>query len=279
MFDILFIVTLILFILTSIFSIMSLHSDNKIYVKETTFLFSLSVLSFLVMTVSMVYSSPSDGFNWIISSIWGFFYLFSLVLILLIIYLYFSRWRHQLMPYNAFAIPLITILLIISIPFIDSPRKIDTNFDHGLLLAHIFITIFGELLFFFSFVGSVFYLFMESQLKKKTSMKYIYRLSNLESLEKFNRWTISRAFILLTLGVIIGVKMAFINFSSPFLGSPKEITIYFTWLIILGLYYFRCIKKIASHKVSILNIIFFIVFMFLFIFSNIFITSGFHSFK
>jgi ABC-type uncharacterized transport system permease subunit len=60
--------------------------------------------------------------------------------------------------------------------------------------VHIVITILGELMLFFSFAGSVLYLVMEWQLRKKSSMKFIYRLPTLESIEKFNRWAVSRSF-------------------------------------------------------------------------------------
>ena len=95
----------------------------------------------------------------------------------------------------------------------DSSRRINIDSDYSvftahILPAHIFITIMGELFFFFSFAGSILYLFMERQLRKKSSMKFIYRLPNLETIENFINWAISRSLILISIGIIIGVIIA-----------------------------------------------------------------------
>ncbi|MDY6934734.1 MAG: cytochrome c biogenesis protein CcsA [Spirochaetota bacterium] len=219
-----------------------------------------------------------------ISSIWSYFYILSFVLILIILYLYFSRWHHHWRSFMALAFPFITIMLIISIPFINSTRRVTVETDYSVLTshilpAHIFITIIGELFFFFSFVGSILYLVMEWQLRKKGSMRLIYQLPNLETIENFNAWAISRSLILLTVGIIIGVVMVFISYKSLSLGTAKEFHTYFSWIVIFTIFLIRRIKRIASHNISIINIAFFLLLMFLFIFTNIYITSGFHSLR
>ncbi len=279
-----FTLTLTLFIITSIFSIISLRSNDDRYERKTQILFFLSVASFIVLGISKFYLTTDEYMAGIFFNIWGYFYLSSFLLILIIIYLYFSRWHKQWNSFIAFVAPFITILHFISIPFLNSPRKIifDSNYDvltKHILPVHIFINVVGELFFFFSFAGSILYLIMEWQLRKKSSMKLIYHLPNLESIENFNKWAISRALILISVGIFIGMVMAFINFESITQWTPKEIHIYFSWFIILGIFLIRKAMRVSSHKVSIINIILFIIVMFLFIFTNIFITSGFHSFR
>jgi ABC-type transport system involved in cytochrome c biogenesis permease subunit len=151
--------------------------------------------------------------------------------------------------------------------------------SHGLLPVHIVITILGELLLFFSFAGSVLYLVMEWQLRKKSSMKFIYRLPTLESIENFNRWAVSRSFVLLSLGLVTGMFLAFAAFNSPWLGSPKEIILYCAWLVLFMLFYLRHSRRIPTHRLSQVNAAVFVLLMFVFIFSNIYITKGFHGFK
>lgn len=284
MFNTTFAITLFLFIWTSVFSILSLHSDDERYAKRTKFLFSLSAISLIFLGIIRIYSTSFDGFINIISSIWSYFYIFSFLLIIIILYLHFSRWQHQWRSFIALAVPFITIILMISIPFMNSTRRVTIESNRGvftahILPAHVFISIIGELFFFFSFVGSLLYLIMEWQLRRKGSMRFIYKLPNLETIENFNRWAISRALILLSLGVFLGMIMAFISYNSLFLGTAKEAHIYFSWFVILSLFILRRIKRIASHKVNIINLIFFILLMFMFIFTNIFITKGFHSFR
>ncbi|MDY6970593.1 MAG: cytochrome c biogenesis protein CcsA [Spirochaetota bacterium] len=283
MFEIVFIVTLLLFISTSVFSILSLKTDHKIHFTRTKILFIISLISFVILGIIRIYSFKSLNFLSIASGIWSYFYIFTLLMMVITIYLYFSRWRQQLKSFMAFTFPFITIMMIISIPFVGSLRKI--NLDSGLtvlsshiLPVHIFITITAELFFFFSFVGSILYLILEWQLKKKTSMRLIYRLPNLETIEKFNQWSISRSFILLSIGIGIGMIMLFISFKSISMGTAKELHIYFSWLIILVIYLIRRVMRITSHNASIINIVLFVIVMFLFIFTNIFITKGFHSF-
>ena len=284
MLNIIFFTNVGLFFSASVFSILSWKSDNVNYSRITRFLFAVATLAFLFLGILWINILQNRGLLEILSHIWGYFYLLSLLLIIVIFYLYFSKWRSQLKSFIALAIPFITIVLLISTPFLHSSRKIIIDADYNVLTAHIlpvhvFIMIMGELLFFLSFIGSILYLIMEMQLRKKTSMSLIYRLPNIESIENFNRWSITRSLILISLGIFIGMIMLFINYDSLSLGTAKEMHIYFSWIIIFGIYFIRRFSNVTSKKASIINIILFIIVMFLFIFTNIFITKGFHSFR
>jgi hypothetical protein len=281
---IIFTLTLILFTATSIISIKSLHSEDERYVTKTKVLFLISSIFFIVLGISKIDFSSNEYFREILFRIWGYFYLLSLLLIFIILYINFSAWKHHWKAIIALAAPFVTLLLIISIPFMNSQRLFVFNANQSLftmtiLPVHIFINVTGELFFFFSFIGSILFLVMERQLRKKSSMRFIYRLPNLESIGNFNKWAISRSLILLSCGILIGMAMAFISYRTISLGTAKEIHMYFSWFVILGIFLFRKTMRVTSHKVSVINIISFVFVMFLFIFTNIFITSGFHSFK
>jgi ABC-type transport system involved in cytochrome c biogenesis permease subunit len=247
-------------------------------------MFPPAVVLYIILGAARIYYSPESGFANITSSLWGFFYIFDLIMIAIIFYLYFSKWGKEWKSFIVFVMPFVTIILVISIPFIDSSRRVSLTSESGVIInhilaAHIFFTIIGELFFFLSFMGSILYLTMERQLRKKTSMKFIFRLPALDSVEKFNRWAISRSFFFLTAGIIVGLTMSFLVYGTVFLGTPKEVHIFFSWAIILGIYFIRRLKKLVSHKINIINIAMFIIIMFLFIFTNIYITKGFHGFK
>lgn len=279
-----FTITLLLFIVTSVISIKAIHSDDEKYITITKVLFYISALSYVILGITKVDFSSEEHFKELIFTIWGYFYLLALLLIIIILYLNFSKWKKHWKSIIAIAAPFITILIILSIPFLESERRFAFDTGHSLatkhmLPAHIIINLIGELFFFFSFIGSILYLVMERQLRKKTSMKLIYRLPSLESIESFNRWAISRSLLLLSAGIIIGMIMAFLNYSVISLGTAKEMHIYFSWFVILGIFLIRKTMMMTSRRVSIINIALFIIVMFLFIFTNIFITSGFHSFK
>ncbi len=279
MFEYIFTLTIALFMASSALCIFSLHTDNARYFVRARLLFYVTIPFFLALGAVRFYHATGMGIIRGSSTIWGYFYFSVLLLVLALIYLHLSRWSVQWRSFAALALPFITLLLIVSVPFAGSPRRIDVDLSNGLLPVHIIAAILGELLFFFSFAGSVLYLVMEGQLRKKASMKFLYRLPNIESIEMFNRWAISRSFLLLSFGLVVGVYLALSVFQSPFLGSPKEIILYASWIVLLFLFYLRYSNRLNSRRMNQLNVIVFAVLMCLLIVSNIFVTEGFHSFK
>lgn len=279
MFEILFIVTLALFFGTSALCIYSLHTDDTRHRTRARALLVAAAAAFTALGAIRFYSHSGQGVVKGAFTIWGYFYLLALVVIILLAYLYFSRWRAQWWSFTALAVPFITLVLVISIPFLDSARKIAVDDWHWLLPLHIVIAVLGEIFFFLSFIGSVLYLVMEWQLKKKASMRFVFRLPTLESIENFNRWAIARAFALLSLGLVSGASVAYTLFATPYQGSPKEIILYVSWAVILGLFWLRHGGRINPHRASQINVLLFAVLMFIFMFSNIYITMGFHGFK
>lgn len=277
MFILLFILTVSLFVVASAAGIYSLHSDEVRHYRRAKTLFYVSTGAFvllgLVRIVHIANTTPAAF------SIWAYFYMLDLLLILLLIYLGYSRWKNQWKPFFALAVPFITLILIISIPFLGSARKMTVDMSQRLLPVHVVIAALGELLFFFSFAGSVLYLVMEGQLRKKRSMKFIYRLPTLETIENFNRWSILRAFVFLSLGLALGIFMACVVYRSPFLGTPKEIVLYASWLVLLLLFYLRYSGRLSPRRMNQVNVAVFVLFMFFLIFTNIYITRGFHSFQ
>ena len=284
MFYLSFGITVALFFLLSVLSIRSIYSDDDKYLPVIKFTSPAAVISYVILGFARVTYSPASGYANLTSSIWGYFYILALVLILIIIYLYYSKWAREWKSFIVIVMPFITMILLISIPFVDSPRRVvletpDSVVINHILAAHIIFTVLGELFFFLSFTGSLLFLAMERILRKKTSLKLIYKLPNLESVEKFNMWAITRSFYLLSAGIIIGLVMSMIVYDRFFLGTPKEVHIFFSWCIITGIFIIRRLKKMVSHRINIVNIVMFVIIMFLFIFTNIYITKGFHGFK
>ncbi|MCU0843965.1 MAG: cytochrome c biogenesis protein CcsA [Spirochaetes bacterium] len=279
MFDVLFITTLVLFVVTSVLCIYSLHTDDDRHKNRARLLLIAAIATFVALGAVRFYLTTDDGVVRGAFTIWGYFYLLALALVVLLVYLYFSRWRAQWWSFTTLAVPFITLVLIISTPFLDSARRITVETGHWLLPLHIVIAILGEIFFFLSFIGSVLYLVMEWQLKKKASMRFIFRLPTLESIEKFNRWAIARAFLLLSFGLVSGAFVAYGVFATMFQGSPKEIILYASWTVMLSLFWLRHGGRLDPHRASQLNVLLFVVLMFIFMFANIYITMGFHGFK
>ncbi|HSA13447.1 MAG TPA: cytochrome c biogenesis protein CcsA [Spirochaetota bacterium] len=268
-----------LYLLTAFFCAASIISDRNINYHLARAGFMLAAVSIIALGAVKIHPISQQTFFTLATSIWGYFYLLSLILTVIGGYLYFSRWNRQWKSFMALASLFVGIILLISLPFIDSTRRFTTETTSTLLPLHIFLSILGQLLFFFSFAGSVLYLIMERNLKKKRFMSISDRLPNLESIEKFNRWVTIRSFFLLTLGLAIGIIMQLISFKKIFLGTAKEVHIYFSWAVILGMSVLRSRSSMSSHRISLINIFFFFWVMFLFIFTNVFILKGFHSFQ
>jgi ABC-type uncharacterized transport system permease subunit len=279
MFDATLASTIILFFMTGILCMAAIVSSREIYYVLAKGMFVTAALSTFLLGALRVHPMSAETVVDLASSIWGYFYILSLILAIIAAYLYFSKWKVQWKSFMALAAPFVAIILLISVPFVDSARKFATEASYPLLPAHILLSVLGQLLFFFSFAGSVLYLVMEWSLKSKKFMGITERLPNLESIEKFNSWVTSRSLLLLTLGVALGLAMLSMSFNKLFLGTAKEAHILFSWGVILGIYLLRKRAGISSHRKSIINIVFFIWVMFLFVFTNIFIAKGFHSFQ
>ena len=281
--EISFFITLFLFIVTSILSVLSWKLGNDRYIKIIRYSFALAVICFIALGIFRLILSYNSSFFEIATSIWGYFYILSLCIIMITLYIFFKGRRSQFNSYITIISSFISLVMILSLPFFDSSRKFtlsnDLNsFQSHILPLHIIISICGEILFFFSFAGSILYLIMEWQLRKKSSMRLIFQLPNLESINNFNKWSISRSLIFISLGILTGMIMAFAAYDKLSLGTAKEVHLYFSWVIIFCVFFIRRNLGIAPHKASIINILLFVLIMFLFIFTNVFIQKGFHSF-
>lgn len=279
MHQITFLITLALMTAAAAFSVAQFHFDRPALPSLARGFLFAAVLP-LVATGFLRYNpdSPMDLVR-AFHGIWGYFYLTALLMIAVLAYLPFSRWRGQIRIVMVIAVPFITLLLACSIPFLDSERRIAMDVEHVLLPIHIVLTVIGELLFLLSAAGSVFFLIAGRQLKKRGSMKFLNRLPTLESIDNFNRWTINRSLAFMSAGLVPGILLVWMHFSAVSLRTPKEIVIYLSWFAILALSALRGRARIPSGRVSRLTIALFVAIFAAFGYVNIFITTGFHSFR
>jgi ABC-type uncharacterized transport system permease subunit len=258
---------------------MSIFSDREIYAVSARRLVFLSSAFLLIPGVMRYYPYSFDDFIRVTSTMWGYLYIICLLIMVILLRIYFSGWKKNWKPFSAITLVFMSIILIVSFFFIDSERKVNVVFEHGLLPLHIIVTIIAELFFFFSFAGSALYAIMDRLLKQKSSMRLINRLPNLQSVERFNLWAITWSISLLSAGIIIGAVLLGIRFGIPTLMSSKEIMMYVSWIMILLIWVFRWKKLISPYRLSLINISFFAVILIMYFMYNFLVRSGFHSFK
>jgi ABC-type uncharacterized transport system permease subunit len=259
--------------------VITLFSDREIYAAWARRLIFLSSAFLLVPGILRYYPYSSDDFVRVTSTMWGYLYILCLLLMVMLMRILFSGWKKNWRPFSAITLIFISLVLVISYSFINSDRKVNVDFEHGLLPMHIIVTIIAELFFFLSFAGSALYMIMDRQLKKKSSMKLINRLPNLETVERFNLWAIAWSITLLSIGILIGAIMLIIKYGAPSLMSAKEIMMYVSWIMILLICVFRYRKIISPYLINLINIACFAVILITYFMYNYLVRSGFHSFK
>jgi len=274
-----FISVVVLFVGAAVSSVVSIHSDGNVPHGTTRVLFYTATILLVVLGVLAFPVHSLHGLLSVSFWIWGYFYIFTLLLAFLLVYLHLSRWREEWGSISAIILPLISVIFLASVPFFDSTRKFAVVIDHSLLPLHILLAVLGELFFFLGFAASVLYLIMSWQLRKKTSMKFVYRLPSLETLARLREWSIIRSFISLTAGLVVGILLVLLHYDMLFLGSPKEIMIYISWGIILAIVLVKRKTDVNEFTTSVTTIVAFVLVVTLFLTSSILITTGFHAFK
>jgi hypothetical protein len=260
-------------------SILSLHSDRDAHERAAKRLFYAVLALFCATGLSRVLCMPGGGLVRMITGIWGYFYLLAAALLAMLLYLRFGRWKNHWKAMSPVGLLFVAVILALSAPFVASQRAMRADLVHGLLPFHVALTVAGELFFFFCFIGALLYIVMARQLKKKGSMKFIYRLPNLEAIERFNAWSIRRALVFLSAGLLVGVVQLWISYGAVFLFSPKEIVIYLSWVCIAALFLAQRYRVVGSYALSRVTLVCFAVIMTVFMATNIAVKTGFHSFR
>ena len=135
--------TTLLFLVASFYSILSIHKDIPHYVTITKALTGISLL----MIIMLGYYLPFYENNIHKIHIFTFFYLVILFLTLLILYMALSQWNNDFRSLSAILIPLNTIISIISLFFINSPRFMVIETNNDIMIIHIVLALLGEVLF------------------------------------------------------------------------------------------------------------------------------------
>lgn len=145
------------------------------------------------------------------------------------------------------------------------------------LTVHIILALLGNAALTLAFLGGIFYLVQERQLKGKRFGFFYRRLPSLEQLDALNYWCLTIGFPLLTAGIISGSLYAQHIMGSFWSWDPKEILTLLAWLIYAVLLHERLAAGWRGRRAAILAICGFLVLVIAFVGSNLWLT-GYHSF-
>lgn len=173
---------------------------------------------------------------------------FVIALVFLFIY-----WRYRFEALCVFVFPLVFMLTIAAAFTNDTPT--DGPMLRSLWLPlHASMFFLGHTLFFLTFVASVMYVLQERELKSKKPRGFYYRLPPLSVLDDLAQKTLAAGFPLVTMAITIGAFFASQRMGRDWPLDPKVAWSFVTWLIYLGLVFFRWTAGWRGRKAAYLAI-------------------------
>jgi ABC-type uncharacterized transport system permease subunit len=88
-------------------------------------------------------------------------------------------------------------------------------------------------------IASIFYLIRERQLKRKTTSRLFDRLPPLGTLDNLITNSMSFGFVFMTLGLVVSITWAFIEFGPRWMGQATIAISLLTWLCYLAMVFLR----------------------------------------
>jgi ABC-type uncharacterized transport system permease subunit len=187
-------------------------------------------------------SLPVNNFNESLS-----FCAFLLGLSYLLVY-----WRYQFATLGICIFPLVFLMTQVGSMEFPVASWTDTRVRSAWLLLHVFLVLLGYAGLALTSVASVFYLIRERQLKKKTSSKLFERLPPLGTLDDLITNSMSFGFVFITLGVVVGITWAFIEFGTKWMGHATIVISLATWLIYLLMVFLRMTAGWRGRKAALM---------------------------
>ncbi len=165
---------------------------------------------------------------------------------------------------GAFVFPLIFILQVIAAAGSRNP-VIDRNIiQMPLFSLHTITTIIGYTFFIYSFILGIMHLYLLGRFKKKKFDNLFFELPPLQVLEKLNIIALIAGFILLSIGLITGITLAYIVWKTIPFSDPKIFLSLILWIIYLASLLVISIFKLKGRMMSYCSIIGFILILIIF---------------
>ncbi len=187
------------------------------------------------------------------------------------------NWRYPIRVLGALVAPLAALIIYGALILPRGQGTISPLLRGFWLMAHIGLTMGGYATLTLNFLGGVFYLIQERQLKAKRFGFFFRRLPSLSQLDTLNYWCLSIGFPLLTAGIITGSLYEQHTLGRFWSWDPKEILTLLAWLIYAVLMHERLTVGWRGRRAAWLAICGFLVLLATFVGANLWM-SGYHSF-
>ena len=187
------------------------------------------------------------------------------------------NWRFPIRVLGALVAPLAALIIYGALILPRGQGTISPLLRGFWLMAHIGLTMGGYAALTLNFLGGIFYLIQERQLKAKRFGFFFRRLPSLSQLDTLNYWCLSIGFPLLTGGIITGSLYAQHTLGRFWSWDPKEVLTMLAWLIYAVLMHERLTVGWRGRRAAWLAICGFLVLLVTFVGANLWM-SGYHSF-
>jgi cytochrome c-type biogenesis protein CcsB len=187
------------------------------------------------------------------------------------------NWRYPIKVLGALVAPLAALLVSGALILPQGKGTVSPLLQGFWLTVHITLTLLGYAALALAFLGGIFYLIQERQIKSKRFGFFYRRLPSLSQLDTLNSWCLSIGFPLLTGGIICGSLYAQHTMGRFWSWDPKEILTLSAWLIYAVLLHERLTVGWRGRRAAWLAILGFLVLVVTFVGASLWLT-GYHSF-
>ena len=168
----------------------------------------------------------------------------------------FLYWRFPIKVLGALTAPLAALMVSGYLLLPAAHGTVSPGLRSLWLTVHIILALLGNAALTLAFLGGIFYLVQERQLKNKKFGFFYRRLPSLEQLDALNYWCLTIGFPLLTAGIITGSLYAQHTLGSFWRWDPKDVLTLIAWLIYAVLLHERLAVGWRGRRAAILAITF-----------------------
>ena len=167
--------------------------------------------------------------------------------------------RYRTSSPAAFIFPLIFVLTFSAAIAEGRMSYPSPAFRSGWIIFHVALLLIGYAMLFLSFVSSLLYLTLSSQLKRKQTPWWALRLPSLAEIDYLGYRALLLGFPFMTTGLMAGVVAAQVRFGPTYFTDPKVVLSTLMWGIYLVLLYARWSSGWRGRRAAYLAAIAFIV--------------------